>query len=335
MRKTVRAAILGTGRFADRTHLPNLVRLDGVDVVAACDVNPDAVQETAEAFDIPAWYTDGHEMLDREAIDVLYSVIPAFARTDVEATAAERGIHLFSEKPQATRMAVARRIDEAIRKSGVLSTVSFRERYRPIFQEARRLLEGKAIVHARFVQPGGLPKKTSPNERRNWHQQMNKAGGRAFDWGVHAVDYTRFMTGLDFDRAQAFYHHPPEYDSPLSSSFSLRFSTGATMTLSFVASAGSGAYRAPWFTFLTEDGCLEIHRYERIDLNGETVYQAEDFDPWFEQTRVFIEAIRTGDGSGILNDYHDGLFTLAPVLAGWASSRRDGACIDVARFMEA
>ena len=65
------------------------------------------------------------------------------------------------------------------------------------------------------------------------------------------------------------------------------------------------------------------------------MYRAEEFDPWFEQDRIFIEAVRSGDGSGILNDYNDGLKSLAPVLAAWESSRRGGECIDVPAFMEA
>jgi hypothetical protein len=34
--------------------------------------------------------------------------------------------------------------------------------------------------------------------------------------GCHAVDYLRFMSGLDVRKAQAFYHHPPEFNTPLS-----------------------------------------------------------------------------------------------------------------------
>ena len=64
------------------------------------------------------------------------------------------------------------------------------------------------------------------------------------------------------------------------------------------------------------------------------VYQAEEFDPWFEQDRIFVEAVRTSDASLLLNDYHDGLFSLAPVLAGWESARRNGECIYVPAFME-
>ena len=35
----------------------------------------------------------------------------------------------------------------------------------------------------------------------------------------------------------------------------------------------------------------------------------------------------------LLNDYHDGLYSLAPILAGWESARRGGEIIDLAGFM--
>ena len=43
-------------------------------------------------------------------------------------------------------------------------------------------------------------------------------GGGMLDWGCHAVDYMRYMTRMNIINAQAYYHHPPEYDSPLAAS---------------------------------------------------------------------------------------------------------------------
>lgn len=333
--RAIRIAIYGCGSWANRTHIPNLLKLDDVEIVALCDSNPQSLKSTAEAFNISKTYHDGHEMLDSEAIDVLYSVVPAYARTDIEATAAAKGIHIFSEKPQALTMAVAHKIDEAIRGSGVISTVCFRERYRPIFQEARKRLEGEKIVHVRFQSISGTPEPPSGDQKDSWWSQMDKSGGQALDWGVHATDYSRFMTGLNVVRAQAFYCQRPSHHNPLTSSFNYCFSNDATMTLTFV-SAASGSFRdEPWFTVFYEGGYLAVFGYDRIEVNGETVYQAEAFDPWFEQDRVFIEAVRANDASLLLNDYHDGLFSLAPVLAGWESSRRNGECIDVQAFMDA
>jgi predicted dehydrogenase len=329
--RAVRAAIYGTGSWANQTHIPNLKKL-GVDVVAACDVDAAALGCTAKRFDIPAVYTDGREMVEKERFDVLYSVVPAFARMDVEIRAVERGIHLFSEKPQALRMAVALDIDRAVRNAGVLSTVCFRERYRPLFQEARRILSGKRIVHAIFRSVGGPPPLRSRMEGASWWHQMDKSGGSALDWGVHATDSTRFVTGLEVDKVQAFYCEQPDvFCEPLSSSFHFLLNNGATMTMTFVSADPAGTPQ-PWFTFFFEGGRLEIFRYDRIDLNGETVYRSGDFDPWFEQDRIFVEAVRSGDRNAILNDYHDGLYSLAPILAGWDSARQGGRCMDVRAY---
>ena len=329
----VRVAVLGSGGWARRTHIPNLQKLD-VDIVAVCDLSDEAAQQAADEFGIPSRYRDGYEMIASESLDALYSCLPAFARTGVEAAAARDGIHLFSEKPQSTSMSVARRIAAAVDAGGVLSTVCFRERYRPLFQEAKRRLADKSVVHARFQSFGGLPQSREHGRRTGWNDWMAKAGGRAFDWGVHAVDYLRFITGLDIATSQAFYHSTGSYTTPLSSSFNLVFSTGATATLSFV-SGGSVPPSEPWFTVFHEGGYLAIFGYERIEENGEVVYEADPFDPWFEQDRIFVDAVRSGDGSALLNDYADGLKSLAPVLAGWSSSSRGGRPIDVATFAAA
>ncbi len=328
----VRVAFYGCGNFANRTRIPNVLQTNSVDIVAVCDSNGSAAQETATRFKIPRVYQDAYEMLDTETIDVLYSIVPAYVRTDVEVTAAQKGIHIFSEKPQALTMQVAHRINNAIQQAGVISTVGFRERYRPIFQEARQYLTNKEIVHVRFQGFGGLPPSTEGGPK-TWWEEMDKSGGQALDWGVHATDYTRFMTGLNVVKSQAFYCERPAYANALSTSFNYCFENGATMTLNFVA-AGSGPKNEPRFTIFYEGGCLEIHGYDKIVVNGEVLYEADEFDPWLEQDKTFIRAVQSGNASLLLSDYHDGLFSLAPILAGWESSRRGGECMDMASFMD-
>ena len=94
---------------------------------------------------------------------------------------------------------------------------------------------------------------------------------------------------------------------------------------------------------------------ERAEVNGELLYDATNdsnpgpadgyvkgigYDPWYEQDRRFVEDVRqrlcgASEGSLLLNDYDDGLKSLAPVLAGWESSRRGGAMLSVADFLSA
>ena len=331
--RTIKVGIYGAGGHARNNHLLNLMRLEGVEVIAVCDIVEENARQAAADFGIPRSYTDGHEMVKKESLDALWSTVVAAAREDgVEVAAAEKGIHLFIEKPQAMDMKVAHRIDNAIRRSGVLSTVCFRERYRPIFQEAKRLLQDKEIVHIRFQMVSDLPAHLPEGEMPRWDGAL-ELRAPFFGWGPHALDYCRYMSGLDMIRAQAFFHHPERYEAPLSSSFNFTMSNGATMTMTFLSASPGQPAGEPYFLFYYEGGYLGVHNYSYIDMNGERVFTAEDFNPWFEGDRVFVEAIRTGDGSGILNDYHDGLYTLAPLLAGWESARRDGEPVDVPTFM--
>ncbi|NLG48596.1 MAG: Gfo/Idh/MocA family oxidoreductase [Chloroflexi bacterium] len=328
----IRVGFYGTGRFANKTHIPNLLKLGDVEIVALCDADPTALAATAARLPAARPYHDAHEMLHNERLDALYSCVPAYARADVEIAAVERGIHLFSEKPQALDLKLACAIDRAIQQAGVISTVGFRERYRPMFEQARRFLADKRVAHVQFTSLRALPQ--LKGQERSWYDDLAKSGGPALDWGVHATDYARYMTGQDIQSVQAFYHQPQAYAVPVSSSFHYQLTHGATMTMTFVSALSPGQPTGGTsFIILYEGGRLDVYLYDGLKVNGEWFLQGEPFDPWFEQDRLFIEAIRTGDAGLLRNDYHDGLYSLGPVLAGWESARRGGATLHFEEYL--
>jgi|GEM_PF-343834 len=328
----VRVAVFGAGAHAVTQHIPNLLANGGAEIVAICDINEQAAQAAAQQFGIAAVYTDGLEMVDAGGFDAMWSMVPAPARPVVEIAAADKGIHIFCEKPQTMDMKQGLELDAALRRSGALGTVCFRERYRPLFQEAKRLLADKEIVHIRFQMPTSLPAQPPPD---NWEPRI-ELFDNYLGWGPHAIDYCRFVSGLDVVRAQAFSHQSDGYYVPLSTSAHFVMSNGATATVNFTQVSQSGPPNEPYFLFYYEGGYLGVHPgYSHIEMNGETVYEAEDFQPWRELDRVFIEAIRSGDDSQLLNDYHDGLKTLAPLLAAYDSaSQGGGEVIDVEAYIK-
>ncbi len=266
------------------------------------------------------------EMVNSENIDALWSMVPAFARPAVETAAAEKGIHIFCEKPQTLDMKQGLALDAALQQSGAMGTVCFRERYRPLFQEAKRLLADKEIAHIRFQSHTNLPALSPPD---NWEHRI-ELFNNYLGWAPHAIDYCRFVSGLDVVSAQAFSHQPEKYQVPVSTSCNFVMSNGATMTVSFTQVCPGGPPNEPYFLFYYEGGYLGVHsNYSHLEMNGEIVYEADDFQPWRELDRVFIEAIRTDDDTQLLNDYHDGLKTLAPLLAAYDSARQGGVVIDI------
>jgi predicted dehydrogenase len=335
--RVVRVAVLGCGRFANSTHLPNLARIEGAQVVAVCDQDGEAARATAARFGVPHAYTDGFEMLAHEQFEALFSIVPAYGRTadGPEAAAARQGIHLFSEKPQADDLAVAIAIDRAVQAGDVISTVGFRERYRPLYQEVRERMAGSRLIHARvhsarpWTPPAGI-------EGDWWWGEYARRGGWAMEWGVHAVDYVRYMAGLDVVSAQAFYFGEESQPVDLSQALHFQLESGASMDITALTGVAA-APAEPLITLYHEQGTLGLVRHGQMVWslveNGETL-RTEEMDPWLAHDRQFIAAVRAGDPSLLRNDYHDGLASLAPILLARESARRGGACLDVPSLAE-
>ena len=45
--RPIHGAIYGTGSFANRTHIPNLMSMEGVEIVTLCDEDADALASAA------------------------------------------------------------------------------------------------------------------------------------------------------------------------------------------------------------------------------------------------------------------------------------------------
>jgi len=338
MAKEIRVGFYGTGGIASHTHIPILQDIAGVRVTAICDADATILGEVGDTFAIAGEhrYSDGLEMVEKEDLDVLFSCVPAFVRTDVETTAAKKGVHIFSEKPQATELETALRIDRAIRDAGVISTVGYRERHRPLFTEIKAFLAEKDVIHAQVIMP--RPKSWP----KAWLRNEDLSGGFLLEWGCHALDYTRYMTGLDVATVQSFTCRPDGSEESLSFSVNFQFENGGTMHISFVnfladGPVAKGRRDIPFFTYYYVGGQLDVFRAGgkewSYELSGEPV-RSELFDPWDAHDRVFMEAVRTGDRSEIRNDYADGLKTIGPLLAAGVSASDGGSPVSMAGFLK-
>jgi len=111
---SVRVGFIGCGGIAN-LHMNNLSRIEGVELVAFCDVDEGRAKAAAERFKGNA-YTDHRKMFEREQLDAVYICIPPHAHTDQEILAAQAGVAIFVEKPVARTLDKALEILEAIKK---------------------------------------------------------------------------------------------------------------------------------------------------------------------------------------------------------------------------
>ena len=89
----LRIGIIGCGGIANGKHLPSLKALNRADIVAFCDLIPERAEKAAKEYGTPdaKVYTDYHELLKDESIDVCYVLTPNRSHADISIDALHAG----------------------------------------------------------------------------------------------------------------------------------------------------------------------------------------------------------------------------------------------------
>ena len=270
-------------------------------------------------------------MLDKEALDALYLCIPPALHTDEITLAAQKGTHIFVEKPQTLDMAQAVAFDQAIEKAGVVSQVGFMSRYYQASEFTRQLLQDRQPRHAQLqLFYGG-------KHIRHWTSRYELCGGSFVENTVHMVDLLRYLLG-DIDKVSAFYfmRQPGEGPEPINMphvyDVNYCFASGvvANATTSRVLTNVPASRRE--VIIVSDDSLIEWSARKVVE-NGETVWEAEDKENAFAaQARAFVQAAHTGDPESMRSPYHGSLNSLAAVLGANASAERGGQLIALDEF---
>ncbi len=147
-------AVLGSSM--PHSHAHAYARDPRTSVVAVCDLLPallDKFQDSWKAaFPEARGYTDVHEMLAQERIDLLSVVTSDHRHAQIVVDAVASGVKgIFCEKPIATTLADADRMLAACRERGVPLLIDHTRRWYPDFLEARRLVRAGEIGPLRTV----------------------------------------------------------------------------------------------------------------------------------------------------------------------------------------
>jgi len=334
----LRLGIIGLGFIARTAHLPALrplVEAGEAAIVALCDRDRESAAQAADEFRGASVYDDHHAMLDREALDALFLLIPPTLHTDEELLAAEKGIPILVEKPQTLDLAQAVRFEAAIREVGIISTVGFMSRYYPAAERMRERAAELAPRHA------NLQLLYSGKPIRHWTNRTELCGGSFVENSIHLVDLLRYLIDDDYAQVSAFYfERPPDPDPkavnlPYVYNVNYRFCSGvvANVTTSRVLT-DTTARR--WELVVVCDDTLLEYSHDRIVENGEVLWEADEpIDPFAVQAQAFLEAARAGDPTIVRNTYSTALNSLAAVLGANASAERDGETLSIPDFLGA
>ena len=139
--RTLRVAVVGTGSWAQRAHLPGWQRDGRAEVVALADTDPTALAAAAARFGIARTTADYRELVDDPDIDVIDVVTGNRPHFGVSWDALSAGKHVLCEKPVHPDYRKTRQAAELARAKGLKTKVGFTFRYAPAIQYARQLID--------------------------------------------------------------------------------------------------------------------------------------------------------------------------------------------------
>ncbi len=311
----VKVAFVGCGGI-QHVHCTNLSRNPEVTIVGHCDVERARAEESARRFGGEP-FADFNAMFDKTKPQAAFIAVPPYAHCGMEEAAAERGIHLFIEKPIALTKETAQRIAGVIRRTRIICSVGYCLRYYETIATARRELKGRPIALATGYWHGGMP-------TASWWRQLDKSGGQAHEQSTHIFDLLRYLCGeikeVHAIASTGCMSKVTGYDIHDSSVVSLRFKNGASGAVS--SSCVNGSRSAAGLTIVCPD--LELRFKEgNITLreDGKTTKVHSKIDRFEEEARIFIDAVKTQKRNKIRSTYSDALKSLLVTLAANESMR--------------
>ena len=147
--QSLRTAVIGVG-YLGRFHAQKYRQLEGSDLVAVVDANPEAAQRVAAEFGVEA-AIDYVSVLDR--VDAISIAVPTPLHHAVACAALERGVHVLVEKPIATTVAEAREMVALAARKGCVLQVGHLERFNPAIVAAVSKLETPRFVESHRLAP--------------------------------------------------------------------------------------------------------------------------------------------------------------------------------------
>lgn len=322
MAQSLRVAVIGPGFIAQR-HLEVLSREPGVELVAILGRREGHAEGDAARFGGRP-YHDLERMLDTERPDAAWVCVPPDQHGALELALVERGVHLFVEKPLAADLETPLRISDAVRARGVVAGVAYHWRAMDTLSEVEDVIAANPVKLLTGHWHDSLPGPA-------WWRDERRGGGQVVEQATHLVDLSRRLLGeATVVAATADRHgHPdhPDMTVPDVSTAILRYDAGPVGA--FTATCILGGTSAQEVRLFANDLAITIRQqgvlYE--DARTKAVTATDGFtgsrlwgvtatryvptgnDPFLEEDRAFLNAIRHGDPARLFSTYEDAVRT--------------------------
>ncbi|MBR4000475.1 MAG: Gfo/Idh/MocA family oxidoreductase [Clostridia bacterium] len=331
-------AIIGCGGIGSY-HLGHFLGFkDIVELAGFCDLIPERAQSFVEKAGCGKAFTNYVEMYDEIQPDMVFICVPPYCHGEIEFETIKRGIHFFVEKPLALDLNLAREIRDAAEAKGLITASGFQCRYSNLVEPNVEFCKNNEIVFIDCTRIGGVPGVF-------WWRDKDLSGGQAVEQTIHQFDIIRYVFGEPEEvcsyATRGFVKEWDNYNTDDCSVTIVKFKNGTIGTISTGDYATSGNSFDSKIIFSGRDKRAELKILGTFEVFGEapaapkegeggfvikgdgalgaaskdTTLYRQDGDAGILCDRTFIEAVISGDGSGIRSSYRDAFKSVAFTMA--------------------
>jgi len=189
----IRVGVIGTGGIA-RRQARTLAKMEDVEIVAACDINEEALADFAEKFEVPHTFKDFNELVKMEELDAVTVCTPNFMHRDPTVAALKAGKDVLVEKPMAMNAAEAQQMVDAARETGRKLVMGFQWRLNPNSQAIKRFVDDGQLGKVLYGRVQALRRRGIPSWGVFGRKEL-QGGGPLIDIGVHLIETAHYLMG--------------------------------------------------------------------------------------------------------------------------------------------
>ena len=206
----VNVAVVGCGGRGRGVIFNNIPKIPSANLVAVCDIIESRREQAKDEYNAKyngkvKAYENFYEMLEKEKLDAVALITPDFWHMQHAVDALDAGIHVYCEKAMSNKLEDARKMAEAMKRSGKLLQIGRQRRSNDRYRFTHQVLLEKEKMFGRLTHAIG-----QWNRSQIWTQKPNKMDkieiGKLKQYGFNTIDevynwrnYTKLGGGVVSD----------------------------------------------------------------------------------------------------------------------------------------
>ena len=330
--ETIHIGVIGMGS-AGRKHLRGYKAMPNVEVVGIADVDQSRLDILSSEYEIDRTYTDYRQLIDDQRLQAVTVCPPPFLHREIVVAAAERGLHIHSEKPMALTLSDCDAMISACEAKDLILYISFEPRQLPAFRFIQQLLaSGECGDPLWLMDRRLLPATPGVWMPPPWFWKKELGGGLLIENGGHHFDYIRWVMGevetVWAQTATLRFNHtmPPYMEDPNTEDIgmvTMRHTNGTMSNLLNTSMVPCGNVFHLEAATATHYIALQHTDHLLVEKNGVVQYEIkyEQTERVIQSVEHFCECIR--EGKAPMNTGEDGRASLELALAALRSAHLD------------